>query len=373
MRLRLGPVGSPAEQEARRFALGPPTASARGAVLRDVGREGLVVQRDLGVLAGPASLTGQAAVIPIATFISDIEAVERAYPTDTPQEILSRVRAQWYKGVAFDQLIPRANTADIYPNYSPYGGGFNVVPRTLGAVDAGARARLTAHADENAVGDNPSPYVMLPSGQRVDVGHLFLGVDALLHPQTSDPYTSFAVPNIDPASWVADVGIASVWLTRAEAGTPDDRAPRNPHPPSADAYWHMSAPDEDLVGDIDSFGLHAAWSGTGQTLSDALRAYYLGSGGTPAGTSRRYRQFCTANGLTYQVSGTSVTWDGTWCATLIARIDRFNDLYGAGMSGAVYGTIFGPTRRTWPHTPEMLDRFLDWLKPRLEAELRSGP
>jgi hypothetical protein len=331
------------------------------------------VQRDLGALAGPGSLTGAAAVIPLATFISDVEAVERANPGDTPQEILSRIRVQWYNGIAFDQLIPQARTADIYPNFAPGSGGVSVVPRGLGPIDPGSRSRLTAHADENARGDNPSPYVMLPSGQRLDVGHLFLGVDALLHPTTGDPYASFAVPNIDPASWAADVGIASVWLTRAEEHSPDSRAPSNPSPPTADAYWRMSAPDEDLLGDVDSFELKAQWSSQrGQKLSEALRSYYLGKGGAAAGVSNRFRGFCAANGLSYTQAGSSVTWSPSWRAGLIARIDQFNDLYAAGATGSAWGSVFGPTRRVWPHTPEMLDRFLSWLKPRLEAELRSA-
>lgn len=332
------------------------------------------LQRDLGALAAPTSLTGAAAIIPFATFVADVEAVERANPTDSPQEVLSRIRVQWYSGTAFDQLIPGARTADIVPNLSPRGGaGFSVVPRRLGAVAPDARARLTAHADENGVGDNPSPYLGLPNGEQVDAGHLFLTLDALAHPRTSAPYSSFGVPNIDPASWAADVGIASVWLTRAEEGNPDSRAPSNPVPPSADDYWRMSAPEQDLLGDVDGFALHSQWSTQPtQTLSAALRAYYGGAPSAAAGVSRRFRAFCAANGLTYQQSGTSVTWDPAWRAPTIARIDRFNDLYGAGTSGAAFGAIFGPSHRTWPHTPAMLDRFLAWLKPRLEAELRAA-
>jgi hypothetical protein len=223
------------------------------------------------------------------------------------------------------------------------------------------------------VGDNPSPYLALPSGEQVDVGHVFLTADALLHPETSAPYTSYGVPNIDPASWAADVGIASVWLSLAEDGSPDSRAPSNPTPPSADAYWRMSAPEQDLLGDVDGFALKGQMSThPQQRLSEALRAYYLGQAGSTAGVSRRFQIFCAANGLTYRRDGGSITWDTAWRTPTIERIDRFNTLYAAGTAGALYGSVVGPTRRNWPHTGEMLDRFLNWLKPRLETELRAG-
>jgi hypothetical protein len=31
-----------------------------------------------------------------------------------------------------------------------------------------------------------------------------------------------------------------------------------------------------------------------------------------------------------------------------------------------------PTRRAWPHTPAIVDRFLAWVKTNLEAELAAS-
>jgi hypothetical protein len=282
---------------------------------------------------------------------------------------------------AFDQLIPDAPAFDLESNSSMGAaddmGRFTVVPRDLGTVPAASRGRLLAHADENAVGDNPSPYLQLPSGERIDVGHLLLAADALRHPRTASPYQEYAVPNIDPSSWVADVGIASVWMTRAEEGAPHPDAPRNPTPPAATAYFLMSAPEEDLRGDVDAFGLEQQWRAHPEPLSAVLRRFYLGGAAAPGsggpGSASRFQVFCARNGLTFRRNGTGIAWDPVWRGPMIARIDRFNDLYNAGGSGAARAMITGgTTHRSWPRTPEMLDLFLAWLKPRLEAEL-AGP
>jgi hypothetical protein len=240
------------------------------------------------------------------------------------------------------------------------------------AIGTTAYQHLTAQADENARGDNPSPYIVMPGGERIDVGHLLLGLDALLHPRTRDPYTTAGIPNIDPSSWVADLGIASVWMTvHEESGSPHDDVVNPPASPNLTTYYNKSAPVEDLLGDVDSFGLHAQWQATsGQTLSQVIRGYYLGSGSTSV--RQRFRLFCSANGLGYTRSGSVITWDAGLRSRLVTRIDRFNDLYAAGRWGAGWSMITGgmPTHRTWPHTPAVVDRFLAWVKTNLEAELR---
>jgi hypothetical protein len=55
----------------------------------------------------------------------------------------------------------------------------------------------------------------------------------------------------------------------------------------------------------------------------------------------------------------------------VRRIDRFNDVYGAGVGGSLWGTLTRPTHRAWPETPYMLARFLAWAQPLLQAELAT--
>ena len=336
-----------------------------------------MVHRSFVMPVQHSGLHGADAIIPLDRFVTYIEEVERANPGDQPSDTLSRLRVQYYGGegwadfAKFSQLIPDAPAYDSYTTIGEF-PDYVSTPRGLGNVSAEARSHLLARADENATGDNPSPYLLLPSGERVDVGHLLLAMDALLHPRTLAPYSDYGVANIDVSGWVADVGIASVWLTKAEEGKPasDDPVAKANRPRTVDEYFRASAPDEDLLGDIDAFRLRQQWAEQPGRLSEAVRRYYLGGAGS-RGVESRYATFCAAAGIRYQNSGGTVTWDPSQRAALISQIDRFNDLFGAGTGGAIWGTLFGPTHRTWPHTPAMLDKFLAWLKPRLEAELRS--
>jgi hypothetical protein len=304
-------------------------------------------------------LTGPGAVIPVDRFVAYLGEAEQAFAADSPADVLSRIRNTYYSGFLVEQLLPDARARG--------GRTLHGNPR-LGRT---ALRHLTARADENGVGDNPAPYLLLPSGEQVDVGHLVLGLDALLHPRTAVPFSAYGVPNIDATGWVADVGMASVWTTKHTEGEPDPRASRRLAAADRDAYYRMSAPDADLLGDVDVFALWAAWGlAAGQPLSAALRAYYLGHR-RPPGMRWRWRAFAAANRLAYGHAGGRIAWDPAWRGGWIRRIDRFNDVYGAGVGGSLWGTLTRPSHRIWPETPYMLAVFLGWAAPLLEAELAT--
>jgi hypothetical protein len=308
--------------------------------------------------ARSAALTGPAAVVPADQFVAYLEEAERAFPEDSPADLLSRIRNTYYSGFLVSQLLPDSRA---HGSRTLHGN-----PR-LGRT---AHRHLTARANENGVGDNPSPYVLLPSGEQVDIGHLFLGLEALLHPRTTVPFSAYGVPNIDATGWVADVGMASVWTTKHAEGAPDPRVSRPLPVADRDAYYLMSAPPADLLGDIDVFAVRAQWAlAAGQPLSAALRNYYLGRPERPPGLRWRWRAFASANRLAYRRTGGGIAWDPAWWPGWVRRIDRFNDVYGAGVGGSLWGTITRPGSRAWPETPYMLGLFLAWAQPLLEAEL----
>ncbi|MGP1680423.1 MAG: eCIS core domain-containing protein, partial [Burkholderiales bacterium] len=51
-----------------------------------------------------AKVSDPNAVIPVEDFIKYVEAVERTYASDSPDQILTRIRQQYYSGLAFDAL-----------------------------------------------------------------------------------------------------------------------------------------------------------------------------------------------------------------------------------------------------------------------------
>ena len=369
--LALAPAGAPARRHAHAWPVhtlfaaveGPPDRSLMGRARAF----GAAVRRaaDVAHQAVPARwrpgesdrLTGAAALVPVDRFAAYLEEAERAFAGDTPAELVSRVRNTYYSGFLVEQLIPDARS-----------GGHTL--RAGSRLGADARRYLTARADENGVGDNPAPYLLLPSGELVDFGHVVLGLDAMFHPRTSVPYSAYGVPNLDATGWVADVGMASVWTTKHIEGMPDPRASQPLAEPDPDLYYLMSAPDPDLLGDVDVFGLRATWAlEAGQPLSAALRCYYLGRDGRPPGLRWRWRAFAAVHRLVWARDGGQVAWDPSWRTGWVRRIDRFNDVYGAGVGGSLLGTLTRPVHRAWPHTPRMLDRFLDWAGRQLAEEL----
>jgi hypothetical protein len=313
------------------------------------------------------------ALIPLADFIGYVQEVEKVYKADSPSDILTRLRVLYYDGTAFEQLIPGAHVYDYERDTYSY----DRIPRIIyqGTISDRAYKHLTAQADENGLGDNPSPYLVLPSGERVDVGHLLLGVDALLHPTSGVPYTTYNVPTIDPASWVADVGIAAVWTTvHEESGKPHPDVVNPPAKADKDVYWAKSAPTEDILGDVDSFGLYDQWQAGKKSLSELLRLYYSGSTSTP---KKRWQLFCAKNDLKVVPStGSVVTWEPSVAANWIPRINKFNNLYADGKIGTLSAVVLPgvkPSTRNWPYTPYMMNKFLDWVKRELEKELQQSP
>jgi len=311
----------------------------------------------------------------VESYIDAVREVEAAFASDTPEQILTRLRQLYYPGTNPNGLTARELAFDQLMLNSPTRVGVGG-PRRLvspGQIPGVFFRRLTDAAFDNAVPpqppDNPGPNVVDTEGNRVDIGHALLTIDALTHTTTGQPYLSYGVPSIDPAWWVADVGIAAVW---AERDAPDP--PRVlPKLPSGDAdvpgYWRMSAPDADLFGDVDGFAILELWQSIGGPLSDALTGYYLGGVGTDAAFRRRFRTFVAAH-VGPPGSGAD-PFPGAPRAALLKRINRFNDLFSDGASALL--RLSPPPAGSWVHAPAMFDRFLSWLFTKHAAEVSLHP
>jgi hypothetical protein len=306
-------------------------------------------------------------------YILAVKDAEAAYPGDTPEQMLTRIRQMYYPGTRPDGLTFREAAFDELMQDAPIreaGGKRRLL--SIPPLDITAFSRLTDSARENAVPpappDNPGPYLIDAQEQRVDIGHALLTIDALVHTTTGHPYVDCGIPSIDPASWVGDIGIAAVWT---EQDGPD--APRVlPKLPSGEpdcaGYFKLSAPDPDLLGDIDGFCILELWKSMGGTLSDVLMAYYLGSAEAEAFALRRFRTFTGDFCGDPDPSGPTL-FPGLARAFWLKRINRFCDLYAAGPSAL----LITPDPREWRYAEQVLDRFLSWLYTGLKSETALHP
>lgn len=341
---------------------------------------------------GSTDKTNPKALIPVADFVRYVEEIEKIYPKWTPEEVVRSLRELYYNDLGFDRLMPAAPRPSCTPSLAGRvcmrkhiewnRGAYGLPP-----ISADASEHLTARAHENASADenpdNPSPYIVMPNGERIDVGHLLLTLDALLNPGSGRPFTTYSVRTIDPASWVADVGIAAVWMEfHEDKGKPHDDVKNPPAKPDKDIYWLKSAPTEDILGDSDGFGLFDLWNAsTNKRLSEVLRAYYLDPDGK---VKKRWQVFCSRNGFEHTWDGSSVTWKDAGLQNktavdfrkeLIDRIDTFNNLYNDGglkAFGTVINPIGKPSTKKFKYTPYMLNKFMDWVKDGLTKELKAA-
>jgi peptidoglycan hydrolase-like protein with peptidoglycan-binding domain len=299
-----------------------------------------------------------------------VQAAEGANAADTPEEFLTRLRQLYYPGTDPAGLTIREAAFDQLMLTSPVRQA-NGTRRILtpAGMDATMFARLSTRAFENAhppqPPDNPGPYVVDDTATRVDLGHVLLTIDAVFHPVPGVPYTRFGIPSIDPASWVADVGTAAVWAEQnGDAGGADAPTKLPPSPTdNVDEYFRMSAPDSDLVGDIDGFNIANIWIGTGGNLSVPLAAYYIDGDTAPGGYRRRYRDFLANN---VGDPDNPPSWR-SMTALFETRINRFNDLFFIGAIGALT-TLSPPPPKSWRRTHDVLELFFGFLERGVNTE-----
>ena len=230
---------------------------------------------------------------------------------------------------------------------------------------------MTASAFENNAPpqppDNPGPYIVDADGYRVDIGHVFLTIDALTHTTAGIPYTNYGVPSVDPAWWVADIGIAAVWAERDGPDAPRVLSKLQSGDADVPGYFSMSAPDADLFGDIDGWSILELWKSTGGSLSDILTAYYLSN--ADAGFHRRIRTFVGDHFGDPDPTGLD-PFPGAARAFWLRRINRFCDLFAAGSSAL---TTLNPPPGTWVFAEQVFNRFLSWLYTQYKKETESHP
>jgi len=203
----------------------------------------------------------------------------------------------------------------------------------------------------------------------IDIGHVVLGIDAMLHPDSDyRPFGKYGLSAINIAGWDADVAIGMVLLKEHQDNKKASPDVVGSPSPNLEEYYLYSAPLTDLLGDADAYGVPLPQT---NLLSAALRAYYLGDGIEPAGFHYRWRGFVRVNGFNYTMKGGHVTWAKETRDLVIQRIKTFADLYALREDPLTAG-LAKVQRQTWPMAGAFADRFLKNVSEGLEKELAES-
>lgn len=336
--------------------------------------------------------------VPIADYITCLSKVQNDFPKASTLQVLGSVRNLYYTGLKFQYLIPRSVFISQHiDTTSPESMEAPVTPvdQLPKWRDKQTLEKLKLRAHENGQEDNPSPYLEIVNNGKselIDVGHLLLTIDALQHSQTGAPYATYGIPNIDIASWIADIAIAAYWndflgkngmsklINDADFVEIEGRDPgalrkkmiSRSSGPTEDDFFEYSAPDSDLLGDIDGFVMnHFFKSHPNASLSQLFYLYYTNTSGKFV--DKRFWFFCFLNQMNYNYATMDWANVNSIYTTYLPRIDRCVDLFYSGALGAIgnllKSPISSPAKGSYVSSKIYLQKFLDWLKPRLQAEL----
>lgn len=265
------------------------------------------------------------------------------YPYDHIKQITTRMRVEYYgvgtKGLAklafewaikgplyrYNVLFTGAIHYRLYDSKSE-------VPVGVERISDVTAGHLKSHADENSIEDNPSPYVIDTDGVRFDLGHAIYGFEGLLwNKETSNFFRRMHVQNnmvsgsevvmnsLDFAGYIGDIGIAfAEYFYHKMFNSPPLARPYYPLNLDIDRYYDISAPHEDIMGDIESFGWYASYLelktlfGRDPELTEILKAYYevdqpLGYD-TSVSYKKRFTLFSKSEGFIIEQGGDWM-WD----------------------------------------------------------------
>jgi hypothetical protein len=255
-------------------------------------------------------------------YVEEVEAIYGDRDKDSEEDssavkrTATRIRAHSYGLGSFEPSSPESMAAAVIfarslPDADVSEPLIPPIPRILWpfTLDAKTYCSLTSHADENAIADNPSPYLLMAKPgnpgtiQQVDLGQVLYGFEATVMPRIADAYKIFSIGiAFDLAGLIANIATpAAEVLHHREHGSSVHEEIYAPRTANLDDYYELSAPEADLLGNADARGLARAYKNLkhngGLRLSHVLRLYYQGE---------------ISEGLTLRAVVEPYTWKRRW-------------------------------------------------------------
>lgn len=295
----------------------------------------------------PVSVPAGAAQAPLATiadFIALVKRVEAAYGGRPWQDIVTRMRKEYYPGPTIYQQVLEPFTWNALIDEQSRLPGLEVPPVAMSDL-----AALRDHA-----------VVTGPSGEAIDIGHILTGVDSYNFPHVSGTFAKGGIEGPAAASWGGDVGSAlAKW---AVDGVPGDQSKQD--------FYNLLANPADMLGDVDGLALAHGPNLSlppSASLSRRLEAFYQTAPDT--GPKQRYHQFC--RGAHFTLAGNVL--DDASRARIKEQVTRFAHAFnhkGKVLDPLGFGRGVQPPG--YETSTQRIDREAGWFANRFIAWIHQG-
>jgi hypothetical protein len=280
-----------------------------------------------------------------------VKQIETAYPKDNWKTLATRLRKIVYFGKLWDMLIPKAKKTEVLA--------------VKGAATQDVIKSLTT----------PNLNVRDPTGQQIDLNHVWVGIDVANYPATNLAVRILGgLKGPAVATWAGDVGsVLGEYYYRTQGAGDLDR------------YYEIMSGDDDMYSNADGYGIALQKLPSGSRnwkLSKRIEHYYANN------INKRVTYMCDASGIKFKKRGKSkgkLTWNSK--RKVKAQIRRFAKLWRIhqcphGWKKCVIPTSKDPLHQkpTTVHTAKMgktylkserdavTNKFIKWLETHLKKE-----
>ena len=286
-------------------------------------------------------------------FIAVVESIESAYPTFSWQDVVTKIRKEYYPGE--DNFAGDAIDSFKWDDLIDEQDSVKPLDDQIADPKAIAALRKTKNVTHN--------------GQTIDIGHVLAGVDSMNFPGTGGIFKGGKISGPAAATWSGDVASALVhWAESASlTSTSDDLKVKS---------YNQFAALNDMLGDYDGINLGGmAALPPHASLSQRLRSYYINSADT--GANRRYYNFCVVSGFEIQNDKLAPAARAYIRQQILEFAHVFNvrgsvrdAVLMSGESVAREGAVAAPS--TGSTTRDRIEKQVDWFVDRFIDELEAG-
>jgi hypothetical protein len=287
----------------------------------------------------------------MSDFIALVRRIETAYSGRPWQDVVSRIRKEYYPGAGGPYSGIKASfTRDDLIDEQEEMPGLEVPPVAMADV-----AAIRHHQ-----------VVTTTAGESVDIGHILTGVDSFNFPGVAGIFATQGTEGPAAATWSGDVGSALVnWASNTPVS--DTSAATKLR------FYDSYASRSDMLGDVDALAVAHGPNlnlPAGAPLSQRLEAFYQTQAATATGQNQRFHNFCRASQFTLANNRLDAA-AGLRIRDQIVRFSRGYNVTGSALDGIIMANGGGIENTTMGRIETQVGWFADHFIERLNAGLAA--